>query len=289
MCSHALLVLCHTSLISALLRGACLLPSCITSSRVACTALTRLRRVLPVHHPGLLSYTWFTRCSFSCLRACYLWHHSTPCSTSCGRHERQLQRCTSCICGIKGAVRARGSAVHRCSGDAVRCGLLLFGLNTKVTTAAGAHLFPTLPTHRRFWNIKHPGAVIFDESHFGKFTAHYLRGSYVFDIHPPLGKMTFAFFAWLTGYDQAACDYQNIGTVYDPNNCMYYVLRSVSATYGSLVRASNLEPCTTLLRLACWVTRLCPCSTVSALGVLHRSKARMYQQRSGSRCQPGHL
>jgi dolichyl-phosphate-mannose-protein mannosyltransferase len=42
-----------------------------------------------------------------------------------------------------------------------------------------------------------PNAVVFDEAHFGKFTAHYMRGSYVFDIHPPLGKMTFAFFGWL--------------------------------------------------------------------------------------------
>jgi dolichyl-phosphate-mannose-protein mannosyltransferase len=93
----------------------------------------------------------------------------------------------------------------------------------------------------RFWNITQPGAVIFDESHFGKFTAHYLRGSYVFDIHPPLGKMTFALVGWLTGYDQAACDYQDIGTVYDPENCQYYILRGVSATFGCMVCNTSLS------------------------------------------------
>jgi dolichyl-phosphate-mannose-protein mannosyltransferase len=91
---------------------------------------------------------------------------------------------------------------------------------------------------RRFWRISTPGGVVFDEAHFGKFTAHYMRGSYVFDIHPPLGKMTFAGLGWLLGYDQATCNYQNIGTVYDPVHCQYYLLRGVSATFGSLVCAN---------------------------------------------------
>ncbi len=88
----------------------------------------------------------------------------------------------------------------------------------------------------RFWRISIPGGVVFDEAHFGKFTAHYMRGSYVFDIHPPLGKMTFAGLGWLLGYDYVPCNYQNIGTVYDPVKCKYYILRGVSATFGSAVR-----------------------------------------------------
>ena len=64
----------------------------------------------------------------------------------------------------------------------------------------------------RFWHITLPGAVVFDESHFGKFTGHYLRGSYVFDIHPPLGKMTFALLGWLVGYDSSVCEYEDIGS-----------------------------------------------------------------------------
>jgi dolichyl-phosphate-mannose-protein mannosyltransferase len=79
-----------------------------------------------------------------------------------------------------------------------------------------------------------PNGVVFDESHFGKFTAHYMRRSYVFDIHPPLGKMTFAFFGWLLQYDPTKCEYEGIGHVY-ADDCQYVNLRAVSATYGSLV------------------------------------------------------
>ena len=82
--------------------------------------------------------------------------------------------------------------------------------------------------------------MVFDESHFGKFTAHYQRGSYVFDIHPPLGKMSFAFFGWLIGYDQKYCEYEEIGDVY-ADNCEYWKLRSISATFGSVVSVGWID------------------------------------------------
>lgn len=39
-----------------------------------------------------------------------------------------------------------------------------------------------------------PDSVVFDEYHFGRFLNNYLTGNYLFDIHPPLGKLTMA--AW---------------------------------------------------------------------------------------------
>jgi dolichyl-phosphate-mannose-protein mannosyltransferase len=47
--------------------------------------------------------------------------------------------------------------------------------------------------------LPNPGGVVFDESHFGGFTEHYLQGKYFFDIHPPLAKLTIALYAHLMG------------------------------------------------------------------------------------------
>lgn len=40
----------------------------------------------------------------------------------------------------------------------------------------------------RYWRLFNPPAVVFDESHFGRFTNQYNAGTYFYDIHPPLGK-----------------------------------------------------------------------------------------------------
>jgi len=44
-----------------------------------------------------------------------------------------------------------------------------------------------------------------DESHFGRFTGQYHAGTYLFDIHPPLGKLVFYWVGKLTGYDYTKC------------------------------------------------------------------------------------
>lgn len=82
----------------------------------------------------------------------------------------------------------------------------------------------------RFTRLSQPKAVVFDEFHFGKFVENHLRGRFSFDIHPWLGKLTLALFAWLGGYRADGFDYE-IRKVY-PNDD-YLLARFPSALFGS--------------------------------------------------------
>lgn len=85
----------------------------------------------------------------------------------------------------------------------------------------------------RFWRLDKPGGVVFDETHFGRFTNQYLAGNYLFDIHPPLGKLVFYVVCQLTGYDWTQCGYANISDEYGPD-CKFMVLRYTAASFGTL-------------------------------------------------------
>ncbi|KAK2749727.1 hypothetical protein FQN55_002963 [Onygenales sp. PD_40] len=85
----------------------------------------------------------------------------------------------------------------------------------------------------RFAYISYPNEVVFDEVHFGKFASHYLRRTYFFDVHPPFGKLLFAFTGWLVGYDGHFL-FENIGESYVDNKVPYVALRALPATLGAL-------------------------------------------------------
>ncbi|KAK4168730.1 Dolichyl-phosphate-mannose-protein mannosyltransferase-domain-containing protein [Cladorrhinum sp. PSN259] len=85
----------------------------------------------------------------------------------------------------------------------------------------------------RFWGISHPNEVVFDEVHFGKFASYYLQKTYFFDVHPPLGKLLFAFTGWLVGYDGHFL-FENIGDSYIANKVPYVAFRSLPALLGAL-------------------------------------------------------
>jgi hypothetical protein len=53
----------------------------------------------------------------------------------------------------------------------------------------------------RFYLLPQPGGVVFDESHFGRFTNQYTARTYFFDIHPPLGKLVFWLMGQAVGYN----------------------------------------------------------------------------------------
>ncbi|PGH08287.1 hypothetical protein AJ80_07883 [Polytolypa hystricis UAMH7299] len=85
----------------------------------------------------------------------------------------------------------------------------------------------------RFWKISYPNQVVFDEVHFGKFASQYLQRTYFFDVHPPFGKLLFAFMGWLVGYDGHFM-FDNIGDSYIDNKVPYVALRAMPATLGAL-------------------------------------------------------
>jgi dolichyl-phosphate-mannose--protein O-mannosyl transferase len=52
----------------------------------------------------------------------------------------------------------------------------------------------------RHFSIALPDSPVFDETHFGHFTNHYVHGDYFFDIHPPVAKLILYAFAVLNQY-----------------------------------------------------------------------------------------
>lgn len=88
----------------------------------------------------------------------------------------------------------------------------------------------SLLTH--FLHFGHPDKVVFDEVYFGNFTNYYTKGSYFFDIHPPLGKLLLYLGSVLSGYE-ADLTFQNINQVY-PND-HYKKLRFWPSLTGSLI------------------------------------------------------
>src|ERR1700742_3888163 len=55
-----------------------------------------------------------------------------------------------------------------------------------------------------FWRLPPPAVSVFDEKYYATFAGNYLTGSYVFDVHPPLGRLMYAAVAWLLNLPGAA-------------------------------------------------------------------------------------
>ena len=86
----------------------------------------------------------------------------------------------------------------------------------------------------RMVGLSHPGQVIFDEVHFGKFVNSYCcTGEHFFDIHPPHAKLLVAGAAHLAGYDGSQ-SFENIGESFGPT-VPVAALRLVPALAGALL------------------------------------------------------
>lgn len=66
-----------------------------------------------------------------------------------------------------------------------------------------------------------------------QFASYYLERTYFFDVHPPFGKLLFAFMGWLVGYD-GHFHFENIGDSYIVNKVPYVAFRAMPAILGAL-------------------------------------------------------
>ena len=77
----------------------------------------------------------------------------------------------------------------------------------------------------RFIFFGQPNEVVFDEVYFGPFSSAYSTGAYLFDIHPPLGKLLISAAGYLGGFKADSADYSLIGNAFsDPAYIWYRLL-----------------------------------------------------------------
>lgn len=73
----------------------------------------------------------------------------------------------------------------------------------------------------------------FDELHYGKYVSLYMKNTFFFDSHPPLGKQLIAAVAYLAGFD-GKFKFDRIGSPYS-ETVPLLALRFVPAFFGSLL------------------------------------------------------
>ncbi|MFH1769487.1 MAG: phospholipid carrier-dependent glycosyltransferase [Parcubacteria group bacterium] len=88
----------------------------------------------------------------------------------------------------------------------------------------------SLLTHFLFFS--HPGQVVFDEVHFGRFVTGYFTHEYFFDIHPPLGKLLIAGMGYIAGF-KPGISFETIGNAFPDNT--YVWLRLLPSLAGALI------------------------------------------------------
>ncbi|XP_042293681.1 protein O-mannosyl-transferase 2 isoform X3 [Sceloporus undulatus] len=82
----------------------------------------------------------------------------------------------------------------------------------------------------RFYRLREPPHICWDETHFGKMGSYYINRTFFFDVHPPFGKMLIGLAGYLSGYD-GTFPFQKPGDKYEHHN--YIGMRGFCAFLGS--------------------------------------------------------
>uniref|UniRef100_A0A1B0CDS7 Protein O-mannosyltransferase 1 n=1 Tax=Lutzomyia longipalpis TaxID=7200 RepID=A0A1B0CDS7_LUTLO len=85
----------------------------------------------------------------------------------------------------------------------------------------------------RTFRLSQPRDVVFDELHYGKYVSLYMKNTFFFDQHPPLGKQIIAAMASTVNYD-GNYTFSKIGAPYTENVPIFW-LRFIPALCGSLL------------------------------------------------------
>ncbi|XP_063977275.1 protein O-mannosyltransferase 1 [Diachasmimorpha longicaudata] len=85
----------------------------------------------------------------------------------------------------------------------------------------------------RLYRLEEPRSIVFDELHYGKYVGLYMKRTFFFDSHPPLGKQLIAAVAYLSGFD-GDFKFDRIGSPY-ADSVPLFALRIVPAFFGSLI------------------------------------------------------
>lgn len=85
----------------------------------------------------------------------------------------------------------------------------------------------------RFYRLSEPNNIVFDELHYGKYVSLYLKRTFFFDQHPPLGKQLISAVANFVGYN-GNFTFSQIGAEYTENVPIFW-LRFIPALCGSLL------------------------------------------------------
>ncbi|KAJ8687182.1 hypothetical protein QAD02_022976 [Eretmocerus hayati] len=85
----------------------------------------------------------------------------------------------------------------------------------------------------RLYCLEEPRSIVFDELHYGKYVGLYMKRTFFFDSHPPLGKQLISAAAYLAGFD-GNFKFDRIGSPY-ASSVPLFALRLIPAVCGSLI------------------------------------------------------
>ncbi|XP_015189217.1 PREDICTED: protein O-mannosyltransferase 1 isoform X3 [Polistes dominula] len=85
----------------------------------------------------------------------------------------------------------------------------------------------------RLYRLQEPRSIVFDELHYGKYVGMYMKRTFFFDSHPPLGKQLISIVAYIAGFD-GQFKFDRIGSPY-ADMVPLFALRLFPALCGSLI------------------------------------------------------
>ncbi|KAI8927643.1 Dolichyl-phosphate-mannose-protein mannosyltransferase-domain-containing protein [Entophlyctis helioformis] len=95
-----------------------------------------------------------------------------------------------------------------------------------------ALLITAIALWTRLYKINWAAYVVWDEAHFGKFAGHYIKRTFYFDVHPPLGKMINGFAGLIAGFN-GTFEFES-GAKY-PAELSYGVMRFFNGLFGAFM------------------------------------------------------